>query len=78
MQLYILTLKQKAALHVAKLVGTATLGAVAALTFVHFFGLEVFMLTMLAGMIVYALRQVYLMKVAEFEYDEKLKEITKK
>lgn len=73
-----LTLKQQAALHVAKLVGTATLGAVLALTFVHFFGFEVFFIIALLSGTIYALYQVYLMKVSEFEYNEKLKEITKK
>jgi len=73
-----LTLKQQAALHVAKLVGTATLGAVLALTFVHFFGFEAFFVTMLLIGTVYALREVYLMQVSELEYNEKLKEITKK
>ena len=73
-----LTLKQKAALHVAKLVGSAVLGGLAALTFVYFFGGEAFFVTMLLIGTVYALREVYLMQVSELEYNEKLKEITKK
>ena len=73
-----LTLKQKAALHVAKLFGSAVLGAAAALTFVYFFGGEAFFVTMLLIGTVYALREVYLMQVSELEYKEKLNEITKK
>lgn len=73
-----LTLKQKAALHVAKLFGSAVLGGLAALTFVYFFGGEAFFVTMLLIGTVYALREVYLMQVSELEYKEKLNEITKK
>ena len=73
-----LTLKQKAALHVAKLFGSAVLGAAAALTFVYFFGGEACFVTMLLIGTVYALREVYLMQVSELEYKEKLNEITKK
>ena len=73
-----LTLKQQAALYVAKLLGSATLGSVAAITFVHFFGFEAFFVTMLLIGTVYALREVYLMQVSELEYKEKLNEITKK
>ena len=73
-----LTLKQKAALHVAKLFGSAVLGGLAALTFVFFFGGETFFVTMLLIGTVYALREVYLMQVSELEYKEKLNEITKK
>ena len=76
MQLYILTLKQKATLHVAKLFGSAVLGAVAAMTFLYFFGGEAFFVTMLLIGTVYALREVYMIKVSELEYNEKLKEIT--
>ena len=78
MQLYILTLKQKAALHVAKLCGSAVLGGLAAMTFIYFFGGEAFFVTMLLIGTVYALREVYLMQVSELEYKEKLNEITKK
>ena len=78
MQLYILTLKQKAALHVAKLFGSAVLGGLAAMTFIYFFGGEAFFVTMLLIGTVYALREVYLMQVSELEYKEKLNEITKK
>ena len=78
MQLYILTLKQKAALHVAKLFGSAVLGGLAAMTFIYFFGGEAFFVTMLLIGTVYALREVYLMLVSELEYKEKLNEITKK
>jgi predicted membrane protein len=77
LKLYILTREQKAAIHVAKLLGSAILGSVAALTFVHFFGAEAFFITMLAGMTIYALREVYLIKLAELERQEKLEEITK-
>jgi len=73
-----LTLKQKAAVHVAKLFGSAVLGGLAALTFVYFFGGEAFFVTMLLIGTVYALREVYLMQVSELEYKEKLEEITKK
>ena len=73
-----LTLKQKAAVHVARLFGSAVLGAAAAMTFLYFFGGEAFFVTMLLIGTVYALYQVYLMQLSELEYNEKLKEITKK
>ena len=73
-----LTLKQRAALRVASLVASASIGAVFTFVFIQYFGGEAFFSTCLLVMTIYALYQVYLMQLSELEYNEKLKEITKK
>jgi len=67
-----LTLKQRAALHVAKIVGVAVLGSVIGLTSIAYIGVEGTFLVFVTGLTILIFKDIYVSKLEDLERLERL------
>lgn len=73
-----LTLKQRAALDVAKLIGSACLGAIFLNILVAYVAIDYIIMGFISGCTVYAMYQVYLMRLWYHQQQDRIDQSVKK